>query len=175
MTEVELELTYLAKTLPVGLAGCPSKLIVDVYYPASADHPVVRVRQNGDTYQITKKTIIDGTDSSRMNEETIHLTAEEFAGLAANGGKRVAKRRYLYDFKGYTAEVDVFQGDLAGLVVVDFEFTNRNEQQAFAMPDFCLADITQEEMLAGGVLAGKTYADIAVGLKKYGYRPLALR
>lgn len=173
--EVELELTYLAKTLPEGLADCPSKLIVDVYYPVTARHPVLRVRQNGDAYQITKKTIIEGTDSSRMREETIHLSAEEFAGLTQNGGKRVAKRRYLYDYQGRTAEIDVFQGDLAGLVLVDFEFTDRTDQQAFTMPDFCLADVTQNEAIAGGMLAGATYQDIAQELTQYGYQPLALR
>ena len=173
--EVELELTYLAKTLPEGLADCPNKLVVDVYYPVTAGHPVLRLRQNGDAYQITKKTIIEGTDSSRMREETIHLSAEEFAGLTQNGGKRVAKRRYQYGYQGHTAEVDVFEGALAGLVLVDFEFTDRGDQQKFAMPEFCLADVTQEAFVAGGMLAGAPYQDIAEELTRYGYRPLTLR
>lgn len=172
MTEVELELTYLARTLPDGLADLPSKLIVDMYYPTNTLHPCLRLRQNGDSYQITKKQPAFGTDSSHMIEETIHLSAEEFADLTAQGGKRVVKRRYKYEYQGRMAEIDVFQEALAGLVLVDFEFENRDTQKAFTMPDFCLADVTQEAFIAGGMLAGKSYADIAEGLAKYRYKPL---
>lgn len=172
MTEVELELTYLAKELPEGLAGCPSKLIVDVYYPPSAEHPHLRLRQNGDSYQITNKLVTNGTDSSHMTEETINLTPDQFEALAKAPGKRVVKRRYKLGYKGHVAEVDIFQENLSGLVIIDFEFSNREEQRAFAMPDFCLVDVTQDALTAGGMLAGKSYADIAEGLTKYGYKPL---
>lgn len=172
MTEIELELTYLAKYLPEDLANYPSKIIIDVYYPTNDPHPLLRLRQNGDTYQITKKNMASGDDSSHMIEETIHLTAAEFADLTATGGRRIVKRRFEYDYNGLLAEIDVFQENLRGLVLVDFEFTDRNIQNNFTMPDFCLADVTQDALTAGGMLAGKTYADIADGLKKYAYNPL---
>lgn len=38
------------------------------------------------------------------------------------------------------------------------------------MPDFCLADVTQEKFTAGGILAGKKYSDIEAELEKYGYK-----
>lgn len=174
MTEIELELTYLAKSLPAGLERCPSTVIVDVYYPDAEAHPRLRARQRGDHYEITKKIIVSGTDSSHQVEHTIELTRDEFEALTKEPGRRVAKRRYLYDYQGRTAEVDVFEGDLAGLVEVDFEFTNRDDQLAFQMPDFCLADVTQEAFAAGGMLAGKTYADIQPELDRYGYKPLSL-
>jgi CYTH domain-containing protein len=172
MTELEIELTYLARELPADLAGSPSKQIVDVYYPAEAEHPVVRVRQRGDVYEITKKMPIEGVDSSHQTEDTIPLNAQEFAALTKNPGKRVAKRRYFYKYQGHVAEIDVFQEDLSGLVEVDFEFKNRQVQDAFTMPAFCLADVTQEEIFAGGVLAGKKYADIAGALAAHNYKPL---
>ncbi len=174
MIQTELEQTYLARIIPNGLASCPSKLIVDVYYPADRDHASLRIRQRGDHYEITKKVMAHGTDSSHMLEHTIELDEEEYKGLTQNPGKHVAKRRYLYQFEGHTAEVDVFEGDLAGLVEVDFEFTDRDEQLAFQMPDFCLADVTQEAFAAGGKLAGKRYADIQSDLEKYGYKPLKM-
>ena len=66
----------------------------------------------------------------------------------------------------------MFQGDPAGLVLVDFEFTNEEEKQAFIMPDFCLADVTTEEFIAGGMLCGKSYGDIEKSLFGFGYRGL---
>ena len=174
MTEIETERTYLARELPKDIANSPSKLIVDVYYPASAPHPTLRVRQRGDTYEITKKTQVDAVDASQQTEDTIPISAEEFAALTKNPGKRVAKMRYFYKYQGRVAEIDIFQEDLAGLVEVDFEFTSKDEFAAFTMPDFCLADVTQEEAFAGGVLAGKKYADFAEKLASYGYKPLSM-
>jgi CYTH domain-containing protein len=176
MIEVELELTYLARTLPEGLADCPSKLIQDIYYPAAEAHPVLRARQRGDVYELTKKVMAEGNDSSNQIEHTIRLSPEEFEAITqGDGGKRVAKRRYLYDYQGHTAEIDVFEGELEGLVEVDFEFTDRDVQLKFEMPDFCLADVTQEAFAAGGMLAGKSYADIQSRLEEYGYKPLYLK
>ncbi|SRR6266496_5723633 len=175
MIQTELELTYLAKYIPEGLEACPSKLIADVYYPAEDPHPRLRIRQRGDVYEITKKVMAHGTDSSHQLEHTIALNQAEFVALIQNPGKRVAKRRYLYDYQGQTAEIDIFEGELAGLVEVDFEFTDRALQLAFALPDFCLADVTQEAFAAGGKLAGKSYSDIEEDLRRYGYKPLFLK
>jgi len=174
-TEIELEFTYLAKEIPEGLADSPSKMIVDVYYPAEVEHPSLRIRQNGDSYQMTKKENASGTDSSYKLEHTIELSREEFEALTKAPGKRVAKRRYYYEYKGHTAEIDVFEGELSGLVEVDFEFADRETQYAFKMPDFCLADVTQEAFAAGGMLAGKSYKDIEKELGKYNYKPLYLQ
>lgn len=175
MTEVELELTYLAKSLPADLAGYPSILITDIYYPHDVPEPNLRLRQKGDRYEITKKVMANGNDSSHMIEETIPLSAKEFAALTASGGKRVTKRRYAYNYTGRMAEIDVFQGGLEGLVLVDFEFTNRDQQQDFDMPDFCLADVTQELFIAGHQLIGKSYADIAADLTRFNYKPLEVK
>lgn len=169
MTEIELELTYLVKVLPLDFEKAPSKLVVDIYYPLESDHARLRLRQNGDQFEMTKKIPVDGVDSSHQHEHTIKLTQTEFAALAAAPGKRVVKRRYFYDYNGRMAEIDVFQENLQGLVLADFEFETREEQTAFKMPDFCLADVTQDIVVAGGFLAGKKYAEIAPQLAKYNY------
>jgi hypothetical protein len=71
MTEIELERTYLAKFLPEGLGAYPKKEIKDIYIPESEVHPILRVRQRGDKYEITKKQPVSGTDSSEQYEHTI--------------------------------------------------------------------------------------------------------
>lgn len=52
---IELERTYLAKYIPDGLKECKSKEIIDLYIPRANVHPKVRVRKNGDIYEMTKK------------------------------------------------------------------------------------------------------------------------
>ncbi len=78
-------------------------------------------------------------------------------------------RRYLYDYKTRKAEIDIYKGHLEALVVIDFEFDNVEDMDSFEMPDFCLADVTQEEFVAGGMLCGKRYSDIERDLSRFGY------
>ena len=171
---IELEKTYLAKKLPKGLAKCDSKQIVDIYLPANRIHPVLRLRQNGAKYELTKKTPVANNDASRQREQTIVLDGAEFQQLNQLTGKRVSKIRYFYKSGKFTAEIDVFQEDLKGLVLVDFEFSSSAEKEAFVPPDFCLADVTAETFVAGGMICGKKYSDLAVALNKFGYKKLFL-
>jgi CYTH domain-containing protein len=172
---IEYELTYLAKALPPDLAAHQPTEYIDLYFPASDPHPVLRLRRRGDRFEITKKTIISGTDSSEMNEATIELTSAEYEALAAAPGKKVHKLRYDYQIANSHAEIDVFQGELAGLVLIDFEFTSSEAKATFTMPDICLADVTQEAFIAGGKLAGANYADITDDLQAFGYQKLVAK
>jgi len=170
---IELEKTYLAKKFPANLKSCKFKEIIDVYIPKTSEHPKLRLRKNGDKYELTKKEPVNEGDASHQKEQTIILTETEFNSLNEQlEGKRVHKIRYYYDYNGRTAEFDVFQDALKGLVVVDFEFATMEEKEDFEMPDFCLVDMTQEAFLAGGMICGKSYEDIENNLKRYKYNKI---
>jgi CYTH domain-containing protein len=170
---IELEKTYLAKKLPENLKGCKFKEIIDIYIPKSSVHPKLRLRKNGEKYELTKKEPVNDGDASHQKEQTIILTETEFNALNQQiEGKRVRKIRYYYNHNGRIAEFDIFQDDLAGLVVIDFEFTTMDEKDNFQMPDFCLKDITQEVFIAGGMICGKAYKDIEGELAKFAYNKL---
>ncbi len=171
---IELERTFLAKKLPDGLKDCECKEVVDIYFPKTRRHPTVRIRKNGDKFEITKKEPIEG-DTSKQKEHTIPLREEDFNELIKLDGKKVRKIRYLYPWKDMTAEIDVFQDELLGLVVIDFEFKTEDDKSAFIAPDFCGSDITREEFVAGGMICGKTYEDVKEVLAKYGYEKLFLK
>ena len=172
---LELEKTYLAKNLPQNLKDYTFKEIIDIYIPKNADHPVLRLRKNGDAYEMTKKQPIVDSDASRQIEQTIILSKEEFGALEKIEGKKTHKFRYYYDYKGNIAEIDIFMDDLAGLAIIDFEFKTDQEKDFFLMPDFCLADVTQEKFLAGGMLCGKKYEDIKKDLDRFNYQKLFLK
>lgn len=166
---IELEKTYLAKFIPDNIKNCKSKEIIDIYIPKVSEHPQIRLRKNGDKFEITKKSPVKEGDASCQQEQTISLTELEFNELAKLEGKRICKVRYFYDYNGRTAEIDIFKELLEGLVLVDFEFDNSEEKDNFQMPDFCLADVTQEKFIAGGMLCGKSYKDIEERLGRLGY------
>ncbi|MEZ5942503.1 MAG: hypothetical protein R3C18_14005 [Planctomycetaceae bacterium] len=172
--ELELELTFLASPRLVTHSLLEGVDMVDVYIPSNTSvvHPRLRLRQQADRYTVTKKIPVSSDDASAHTEETICLTLDEFECLSAASGRRVAKTRYKCDLGGRIAEVDVFKESLAGLVLIDFEFANSSELLDFTPPPECLADVTQEEFIAGGVLAGKSYNDISPQLERFNYEPV---
>jgi len=169
---IELERTFLAKHLPENLISAKKKEILDIYIPASAIHPNLRIRKNGDTYEMTKKKPINKDDPSQLRESTIRLNEHEFNDLSLIPGKKVRKIRHFYPHNNHTAQFDIFCDELNGLVLIDFEFDSINEKDRFNMPDFCLVDITKEDFIAGGMLSGKSYQDIEKNLQKFNYKPI---
>ena len=171
---IELELTYLAKSLPDNLSSCPTKKITDYYVENGTTHADLRIRKNGNTYEFTRKSPVADNDASKQTETTILINETEFESLSQANVRKVEKTRYYFEHEGRTAEFDVFAGDLEGLIVIDFEFESEAEKAAFMMPDFCLADITQEDFIAGGMIAGKSYKDIEQNLRRFDYKKLQL-
>ena len=171
---IELEKTYLAKRLPKDLGSSKFKEIIDIYIPESSEHPKIRLRKEGDKYELTKKEPVNDGDASHQKEQTIILTETEFNALSKVDGKKVRKIRYYYAYEGKTAEFDVFQDSLKGLIVIDFEFATIGEKDSFEMPDFCLVNITQELFIAGGMICGKSYEDIERELSKFNYKELSI-
>lgn len=172
--KVELERTFLLKKLPKDIKNYKSVEILDIYFPTTISHPILRLRKKDNLFEMTKKAPVKD-DASEQREQTIPLSKEEFLELSAFPGKRLRKIRYHYPINKYLAEIDVFLDDLKGLALADFEFSSVEEKEKFSMPEFCLADVSQEEFTAGGFLAGKRYSDIEPFLRKYGYQKLIIK
>lgn len=170
--EIELEKTYLAKYLPSNLDQLAKKEIVDIYIPKDSYNANLRIRKIGNSFSITKKTAVNEHSRSTHKEETIYLTKEEFLALSKISGNIIYKTRYYYKYLDYLAEIDVFWGKHYGLVLIDFEFKNVHDLKNFITPNFCLADLTEEDAIAGGILSYKTIEDISNDLKKYGYQKI---
>lgn len=164
MKSIEIEKTFLVKKIP-DLQNIQPKKIIDLYFPVKAIHPNLRVRKNGTKYEITKK-IKPGASASVHEESTIDITEDEFNAFLNADSKKVEKDRYVLDINNKKVEIDVFQDKLKGLVLADFEFDNKEELENFKFPDFCLIDVTEEEFIAGGMLAGKSFEDISEQLNQ---------
>ena len=174
MAEFELERTYLAKYLPENISQASHKQITDLYIPSDREQAKLRVRKSEDNYEITKKVLVNKNDASVQIEYTIPLDREEYQVFSHIPARRIEKIRYDYQYISYNAQIDVFQLNLLGLVLVDFEFKTQEKLLQFIMPDFCLVDVTQEQFIAGGKLCGKNYEDIEDELLKFSYHKLLL-
>ena len=172
--EIELERTFLLKYKPKDLDKHKSVEIFDIYIPKEEFHPVLRVRgRDRKNFEITKKFPIAGNNSSEQEEHTIILSKKEFDALSKLESKKVRKIRYYYDMPGTKkVEVDIFLDELKGLCMVDFEFKTKKDKDSFVAPDFCLAEVTQDKWLAGGMLAGGKCSDLEKVFKKYKYKKI---
>ena len=169
---LELEKTYLVKKFPLWLFDFPYKDLLDIYIPMNSEHAHIRIRKHGDSMVIMKKELTNPSDLSSMEESVIHLNIDEFSALQQVPGRRIHKHRYYIPYQWLTIEVDVFQDELAWLVMADVEFPDELSKKNFLMPDFCLCEVTQDVTFAGWCLCGKTYGDIKGNLDSLGYTKL---
>lgn len=173
MPNLELELTYLAASIPEKINQTNPIRLIDIYIPQDPDvHAKLRIRKKGDTYVMTKKILLKAGDASKQNEYDIPLDEREFNELSKISDRKIIKDRYQIMLGGKMAEVDIFRDNLKGLVVIDFEFETFDDQKSFIAPKECLADVTQEDFIAGGNLAGLEYSDIQTHLTKFNYQKL---
>lgn len=148
MTEIERK--WVRDAPPGGLADHPSRR-VEQGYVALDGNAEVRVRRAGETRTLTIKS---GAGMVRVEEE-LRLTAEQFDGLwALTEGRRVVKTRYLVPLDdGLTAEVDVYEGELDGLLTAEVEFASEEASAAYDPPAWLGRDVTGDKRYANRALA----------------------
>ncbi len=144
---VERERKWLVADLPDDLgAGTP----IRQGYLAGQDSVTLRIRQKGAAYIGTVKA---GAAPARVEVEW-ELSADQFEALwPFTAGRRVAKVRHEVPVEGGTAEVDVFEGDLAGLLLVEVEFDDDDSMAAFEAPSWFGPDVTDHGGYGNATLA----------------------
>jgi adenylate cyclase len=102
----------------------------------------VRVRRRDGRTWLTVKS---GPGRVRVEEE-IEIDADRFERLwPLTDGRRIEKTRYEIDADdGLVIELDVYKGDLEGLVVAEVEFDSEEAADAFAEPDWLGRDVTED-------------------------------
>ncbi len=115
--------------------------------PAGAE---VRVRRRGDSTVLTVKR----GSGERRDEVEFAIGAEEFERLwELTSGRRVSKRRHYVEAGELTYEIDVYEGELADLVVVEVEFPSTGAARAFAPPEWFGRELTGDSRYANAALA----------------------
>lgn len=134
---MEIERKYLVKEIPTDLNQYEIKKIAQGYL---CTEPVVRIRRSNNDYYMTYK----GDGLMVREEYNLPLTEEAYTHLRPKiDGLLISKTRYLIPLDDkLTAELDIFEEDLKGLVIVEVEFDSVEEANAFTSPDWFGEDVT---------------------------------
>jgi adenylate cyclase len=140
---VEIERKFLVVEVPADLGDHPARPVRQGYLAVESGGGEVRVRQIGDATVLTVKR---GGGRTRVEEE-IAIPPEAFERLwALTEGRRVEKVRHLAPAgDGLVLEVDVYEGDLDGLVVAEVEFPSEAAAEAWTPPPWLGAEVTADE------------------------------
>jgi CYTH domain-containing protein len=169
--KVERERRYLLQDLPEGLTRADRHLQITDNYITGTRLRLRKVRDprtNKWTVKFTQKFAPDPQDFSRTIITNIYLNALEAETLSVFDANEVRKNRYPFEFEGRNFSVDMFLGDLFGLVMAEVSFETDEELNSFPKPKFAIADVTNIELFTGGRLCGLTFEDIRAEIAKSG-------
>ncbi len=168
---VERERRYLLQDLPEGLSRADHHLQITDNYITGTRLRLRKVRDprtNKWVVKFTQKFAPDPKDLSRTLITNTYLNAQEAEILAVFEANEIRKNRYPFEFAERKFSVDMFLGDLFGLVLAEVSFETDEELDSFPRPRFALADVTQNEVFSGGRLCYLTFADVRDELTRAG-------
>ena len=148
---VEIERKFLLDALPEGLEPRRADRIEQGYLAIGADGVEVRVRRRAGKSTLTVKS----APGERRVEEEIPIDDRRFESLwRLSEGRRVSKTRHLVVLgPGLTAELDVYDGPLEGLLTVEVEFPSLEASAAFVPPPWIGRELTGDPRYANQSLA----------------------
>lgn len=156
----EIERKFLVPALPDAAVRAPARRI-EQGYVAIGERTEVRLRRAGGRLTLTAKR---GRGEAREEHE-LALYREQFEALwPLTAERRLVKSRRLVplgegDGNGgadpLLAEVDVYEGELAGLVTVEVEFASTEQSGSFQPPEWFGPELTGDPAYANRSLASQ--------------------
>jgi len=137
----EIERKFILGKIPKNLNCVSKELIRQGYLVVLDDGLEIRIRQKGKKYF---QTIKIGSGLKR-HEIEIEIEKFQFQKLwSVTKGKRIEKIRYVTKLNKNKVEIDVYKGNLSGLLVAEVEFKSVNESKRFVPPRWFGRELTGE-------------------------------
>jgi CYTH domain-containing protein len=141
----ELERRFLLDRVPED-AG-PANRIVDRYIAGTS----LRLRRQDapEQYKLSQKVAPSPPDYATTTITTIYLSPEEYELFLPLPARELRKRRHHVG----PYSIDVFEGELEGLILAEVTFESDAEMRAHPLPDFALREVSDDVRYTGGTLA----------------------
>jgi CYTH domain-containing protein len=168
--KIERERRFLIDRFPVGArfssAGTARvRRIIDRYI----DGTMLRLREQNEDgkptiFKLTQKIPAPDTGAQQGYITTMNLTREEFGLPAQLPSARLTKTRHSIEPFG----IDVFDGELQGLILAEAECDSAEAANAMELPPFALREVSIDPRFTGGALARLSQDQIGELLSEHG-------
>lgn len=150
---MEIERKFLIKNLqqlPFRPEDYPCRRIEQGYL---CTDPVVRVRRDGSDFFLTYKS----RGLMAREEYNLPLTEEAYSHLIAKAdGRIITKTRYVIPLEnGLKLELDLFEGELAPLILAEIEFSDEQSARDYRAPGWLGEDVTYSSDYHNSTLSQK--------------------
>ena len=165
---VERQRRYLLRELPEGVSPRDEHAQITDNYITNTR---LRLRKSrwvptGEwSLKLTQKQTPDPPDFSRALITTLYLNRAEYEVLSVFEANELRKNRYYLRHEGRLCSINVYLGELRGLVLAEIDFDDDAEMDAFPTPPFALLDVTRDELFTGARLVGLTAAELRGALE----------
>lgn len=157
---IELERRFLLSELPPGLSK--PRRIHDLYIDGTRLR--LRTVEDLDGFVLQRKLghkrRAEEANPSIVNHTSLYLNETEFETLSSLPGRSLVKVRWIVEANGRRAAVDVFEGELQGLSMLEVDFDTYEEMAAFTPPSWAGDEVSRHDGFSGGVLSALGSTDL---------------
>jgi adenylate cyclase len=150
----EIERRWLTPVIPKEIGGISKLKFTDIIQTYISKKPVIRLRSHDKKeFVLCIKTQGDKNSLARPEQET-KITKKEYTSLLKiSKTEPIIKRRYFFKYKKHKVELDVFDGYLRGLIIIELEFKSESDALSFEPPEWFGKEITGMKKYANSSLA----------------------
>ena len=160
--QTKLHRIFLISELPEPLKRSSSHLQISDNYIVNTRLRIRSMRSpetNKRTFFLQQRFPV-GEDYSHWKISEIYLNEVEHALFERFEGRELRRNRYYFDLDGRQIEIDVFLGELWGLIIAKACFETEKDFEDFEIPPFAIAEITHNPFFFGENFIGKHYQEI---------------
>jgi len=117
-----------------------------------------------------KRRMEDG-DPTAVDHTSLYLNEAEFGVLSSLPGRSLVKVRWLVEANDRSGAVDVFEGELQGLAMLEVDCHTQEEMDAYAPPDWAGEEVSHLDELSGGMLSRLRFEEVESLLNKVATSP----
>jgi CYTH domain-containing protein len=162
---IERERRFLLAQFPSNATVVRDRRITDNYIEGTT----LRLREQSysdglTTFKLTQKLPVRGSGSQQGFITSMYLTQDEFHVLAQLPARKLTKTRFSVPPFG----IDVFDGQLQGLILAESEFDSAAAADVLTVPSFVAGEVSADDRFTGGQLVRASRQDIQSWLLDYG-------